>query len=110
MTDITPNEKAFIKVSQDLLRARNDVLALQAIVEAAGQFNQWNRTKLSEHRPDRHHTDEYLGISKALYLMGHAGEANNALTKAKGKVEALERLSEAYMRGENIIQAKLASE
>ena len=107
MTEMTPNDSAFIKVSIELMKRRNDLLALQKLKAATGRFDNWTRNQLGGIRSDTLHSDEYQGMGKILSLI--AGDRiEDAIETTNAKLEELTRLSETYIRGGDIVAAKLA--
>jgi len=52
------------------------------------------------------HSSEWNGLSKLVGMMAD-GTIHNEVKKIKERVAELERLAETYVRGGNIIQAKL---
>jgi hypothetical protein len=102
------NDRAFIKLSKELICVRNDLEALVLLKIPVSVLNTYNVNKLVHHRGDKTHSPELAGLSKAIEYMASDGKLNKAIEKAQTRVTELERLCEAYMRGEDIIQAKLA--
>jgi hypothetical protein len=105
---LTPNDKAYIKISQELLRLRNDLSVMQMIPTITSSMNQWHRAKLKEVRVGLH-SEGREGWSELLNLISSdTSELESSLQKIKGRIKLLEELSEAYIKGQDIIQLKLA--
>jgi len=69
---LTPNDKAYIKISQELLRLRNDHSVMQMIPTITSSMNQWHRAKLKEVRVGLH-SEGREGWSELLNLISSDG-------------------------------------
>jgi len=102
------NDKAFIKISKDLLCLRNDLLALNRLESLTKGINAWQRDQMRNIRPDRVHSEKLSGLSLVVKLMGDYEAMIAEIKKIEHEIDRLEILSEAYIRGEDIVQTRLA--
>jgi len=102
------NDKAFIKISKELLCLRNDLEALKKISNVTQHMNTWQRDSMTNMRFDRVHSQGFEGLSKAVKLMSDSTAMKAELNKIEAEILKLEQLSEAYIRGEDIVKTRLS--
>lgn len=105
------NDRAFITVNQDLLRLRNDLKALQQLESIAGKLDAWTRDQVTVNlRSDALHSKGWEGMSAAVVMLSDRTKMRAEINKTLERITSLERLCETYMRGGDIVQAKLAGD
>jgi hypothetical protein len=105
MADTTANDQAFIKISKELHCLRNDLAALSAV-----QYTNLRNTSLKGLRTDAVHSENYKGLGKIIELMSSEVKMREALEQLRERIHKLEDLSDVYMRGGDIVAARLAQE
>lgn len=105
---MTANDRAFIKVSTELLLLRNDHAAMVQLASLYRDINNYTKERLREFRTDRQHSKGLEGFSKVLFLIGNAEELQKATREAAKKIDELEKLCEAYVQGRDIVAEKLS--
>ena len=110
MTDMSPNDRAYITISKELLCLRNDLAALEKLGSIVGSLNGNYRESLKDFRGDRVHSEEWQGLSRAIELMSDTTEMHGKIKKMRERVLALELLCEAYVKGKDIVQTRLAQD
>lgn len=88
---------------------RNDLAALEKLYNLFSYLNANTRDTIKTFRGDRVHTDQYKGLSKALVMLGN-GEMTPELQSLRERIAKLEELSEGYLKGQDIVQARLAGD
>lgn len=107
---LTSNERAFIKVSEELIRKQNDLDVLVKMEGVASGVSEWHRKIIGALTQDRVHSEDFQGISKAMGLLGNIAQIRKSVTATQERIERLKCLADAYMRGEDIIQARLSQD
>jgi hypothetical protein len=110
MTEISSNDRAFIKVSKELQCLRNDAAALEKLSHGFAYMNQSARDTFKAFRGDMVHSPEWAGLSKAIELLGAAGKMQEEIKKMRERITHLERLVEAYIKGQDIVATRLAQD
>lgn len=107
MAEMTPNDAAFIKVSSELIRRKNDLLTLERLKAMTARLDNWSRSQLKGIRNDTLHSEDYLGLGAIVALIGD-DNVDDAITRTKTKIEELTVLAETYIRGGDIVATKLS--
>lgn len=110
MTESTPNDRAFIKVSMELQCLRNDLSALEKISHGFAYVNQASRDTFKNFRTDMVHSPEWTGVSKIIGLLSNASKMQEEQKKMRERITELERLLEVYIKGGDIVASKLAQD
>jgi hypothetical protein len=108
MTDITSNERAFIKISQDLIRRQNDLEMLIKLEAIGNNVSEYHRRSMSNIDTKRTHSEPFAGLSMAVALMSDATKMKAEINKARDAIEKLRSLADAFMRGDDIVQTRLS--
>jgi hypothetical protein len=108
MTDITSNERAFIKISQDLICRQNDLEMLIKLEAIGNNVSEYHRRSMSNIDTKRTHSEPFAGLSMAVALMSDATKMKAEINKARDAIEKLRTLADAFMRGEDIVQTRLS--
>lgn len=109
MTEQTPNDAAFIKVSSELIRRRNDLVALQKLKTVSSRLDNWSRGQIRGTRTDTLHSDEFSNLSRILGMIESDDAIHESIERTQRKIEELTVLSEIYLRGGDVVAAKLTS-
>lgn len=108
MTETSSNDRAFIAVTDELIRRQNDLEALRKLETICGGINDWTRKNLDGLNPKRQHTENLQGLTRAVHFLGNVGELRKEIKRTEERVEVLKTLAEAYMGGSDIVQIKLS--
>ena len=108
MTELSSNDRAFIAVSDELIRRQNDLETLRKLEVVCGSINDWSRKQLDGLNPKRQHTERLQGLSCAVHFLGNIAELRKEMRSTEERVEKLKTLAEAYMSGKDIVQIKLS--
>lgn len=108
MTELSSNDRAFISVTEELIRRQNDLEALRKLETICGGINDWTRKNLDGLNPKRQHTEKLQGLTRAVHFLGNVGELRKEIKNTEGRIESLKTLAEAYMTGGDIVQIKLS--
>lgn len=109
MTDTTSNDKAFIKVSEEVRRLENSLVVMEAIKKAQSRMDQYSRGGLRDLNTDKAFTEEIDAWLKVLPYFSDDGTKIEAKIEAsKKRLDELRLLQEVYLKGGNILASKLA--
>ena len=107
MTEMTPNDRAFIKISEELIRKQNDLDALKKLESVASSVNDWGRKNLLGLGENRTHSDEIAGLSKIINLISNISELRAYQAKVQERVDRLKDMADAYLKGQDIVAHRL---
>ena len=107
MAEMTPNERAFIKVCEELIRKQNDLDALKKLESAANSINDWGRKNLSGLGDNSTHSDEIAGLSRIVNLMCNISDLRAYQAKTQERVEQLKDMADTYLKGQDIVAHRL---
>ena len=108
MTEMTKNDEAFIKISSELICLRNDLEALKKLKILKSRMDNWSHKQLQGLDPSAVHTQLYQGLSRMIFLVSQEGSVENEIHRTEQRIVELTTLSTAYLRGEDVVAAKLA--
>jgi hypothetical protein len=110
MAECTANDKAFIKVAEELILKQNDLEALLKLERLAGNVNEYSRTFLKSGSPDRVHSPEMEGFSKLIHLVTTPSAIRKEQERISARIESLKDLADAYLKGRDIVATRLAKD
>lgn len=108
--ETTTNERAFITVSQELIRKQNDLDVLRKMESIGQGISEWNRKMTSALTPDRVHSEGLEGASRVVHYLGNISELRKEIVRVEARIEQLKVLADAFMRGQDIVQLRLSQE
>lgn len=102
--DMSSNDRAFIKISKELLCLRNDLACFKALQYInARESNKTFRTSMTN-------SDEWTGLGKIVGLLNDSTKMAQTIKKTEERITRLEELSEVYVKGGDLVAARLAQE
>lgn len=84
-------------------------MALQKLKAVSNRLDNWSRNQIRGTRADILHSDEFSNLSRILGMIESDDAIHESIEKTQRKIEELTVLSETYLRGGDIVAAKLAS-
>lgn len=109
MTDPTSNDKAFIKVSEEIRRLENSLVVMEAVKKSLIRMDQYARGSLRDLNTDKAFTEEIDTWLKVLPFFSDDGTKIEAkIELSKKRLDELRLLQEVYLKGGNILASKLA--
>ena len=84
-------------------------MALQKLKTVSGRLDNWSRGQIRGMRSDTLHSDEFSNLSQILAMIESEDAIHDSIEKTQRKIEQLTILSEVYLRGGDVVAAKLSS-
>jgi hypothetical protein len=102
MTELKSNDHAFIKISKELHCLRNDHKALTML--------QYCKVGAGQHSPDAVHSEEWKCLNRLVNILTSENKMRETLISIRERIKSLEELSDAYIRGDDIVATRLMKE
>jgi hypothetical protein len=108
MSDITPNDKAYLNIAIQLRRLENDIVILNIIKTMSSRQDAYMVDQLSNIRTADVYTDKVKALIPMIELLGRGREAINEIIERQTKRRiVLQELADVYLAGGDIVAAKL---
>jgi hypothetical protein len=108
--DMTKNQQAFLKISEEIRRLQNSIQASDLLTQVINQ-QAYTKDRLRELKKGDVYVPEIQALMPMLHLAADSYDGVDKLrTKLKTRLAHLMDLSDAYLRGEDILLHKLAQD
>lgn len=109
MSEVTPNDVAFIKVSSELHMVRNSLAFLEVFKSYALRADNWTKSKLIDLDTSSVLVDECNSFKDIIpYITDDGDKIRNLILRLQKRQKELEKLSDTYLKGGDILVAKLS--
>jgi len=106
---MTPNERAFITISDELRRLENSLVVMEVLKKTVVRMDQWTKTNLADVDHNHVFTAEMEGWLKVIpYICDDGSKIREKADTAATRIEELKKLQEVFLKGGNIVAAKLS--
>jgi len=109
MTEITTNEKSFIKISEELRRLENSLEIVKAFKAFISRADNFAKTQLGNIELDKAFTAE---IDAWVTIFPYISDSTKLIVKIEDmelRIKELCALQDVYLKGGDIVAAKLAA-
>ncbi len=109
--EITPNEFAFLQISEEYHKINNSLQVLDKFATVVSRLDSWTKQKLGEIDPDKVMIQDMEGFARVLpYLADDGDTLRRKQAVLNKRVKELSSLMDTYLRGGDIVVAKLSRE